>query len=53
MDAQPPSTTTKITGPVVLNAGSDATGVSTNSTALYGLAAIQDLALVGDRLPDG
>jgi hypothetical protein len=54
VDAQTtPWTTTKITGPVALNAGADATWVSTNSTALYGLAATQDLALVGDRLPDG
>ncbi|MFE2423315.1 Tat pathway signal sequence domain protein [Streptomyces hokutonensis] len=48
--ASTPWTTTKIDGPAVLNTGTDATWVSTNSTALYGLAAIEDLALVGDAL---
>ncbi|KJK33438.1 Tat pathway signal sequence domain protein [Lentzea aerocolonigenes] len=41
----------RITGPVVLNPVDEATWVSTNSTAQYGLAAIQCLALVGDRMP--
>ncbi|MGW6500383.1 exo-rhamnogalacturonan lyase family protein [Nonomuraea angiospora] len=34
-----------------LNPTDEAAWVSTNTTALYGLAAIQNLALVGDRLP--
>jgi hypothetical protein len=43
--------TTGLKGPDVLNPGPEAAWVSTNSTALYGLAAIQNLALLGDRLP--
>ncbi|NDL59588.1 Tat pathway signal sequence domain protein [Phytoactinopolyspora mesophila] len=35
-----------------LNPTDSAPWVSTNTTALYGLAAIQNLALAGDRLPD-
>ncbi|NEE03589.1 exo-rhamnogalacturonan lyase family protein [Phytoactinopolyspora halotolerans] len=35
-----------------LNPTDTAAWVSTNTTALYGLAAIQNLALAGDRLPD-
>jgi hypothetical protein len=31
--------------------GTEASWVSTNDTALYGLAAIENLALVGDRMP--
>ncbi|MDX3745546.1 Tat pathway signal sequence domain protein [Streptomyces sp. AK08-02] len=49
-DASTPWATTRITGPTVLNAGTDAPWISTNSTALYGLAAIENLALVGDTL---
>ncbi|SMD22381.1 exo-rhamnogalacturonan lyase family protein [Kibdelosporangium aridum] len=45
-----PWTSTRITGPVVLNPVDEATWVSTNATAQYGLAAIQCLALVGDRI---
>jgi hypothetical protein len=52
-DASTPWKTTKVDGPEVLNPGTDAPWVSTNSTALYGLAAIQVLALAGDRLPTG
>ena len=33
-----------------LNPADEATWISTNTTALYGLAAIQNLALVGDRI---
>lgn len=43
--------TVKVEGPAVLEPGVEATWVSTNSTAQYGLAAIQNLALIGDRLP--
>ncbi|MEU4263570.1 exo-rhamnogalacturonan lyase family protein [Streptomyces argenteolus] len=43
--------TKKIEGPTGLVEGGEAAWVSTNSTALYGLAAIQNLALVGDRMP--
>ncbi|SFL11433.1 hypothetical protein SAMN05192584_11360 [Streptomyces pini] len=32
--------------------GSGAAWVDTNTTALYGLAAIQNLALIGDLLPE-
>lgn len=31
--------------------GGEAPWVSTNDTALYGLAAIENLALLGDRMP--
>ncbi|MFC3236603.1 Tat pathway signal sequence domain protein, partial [Streptomyces nitrosporeus] len=41
----------EIDGPTALVQGGEAAWVSTNSTALYGLAAIQNLALVGDRMP--
>ena len=43
--------TKKIEGPTGLVPGSEAAWVSTNATALYGLAAIQNLALVGDKMP--
>ncbi|QOV39574.1 Tat pathway signal sequence domain protein [Streptomyces ferrugineus] len=43
--------TKKIEGPTALVPGSEASWVSTNATALYGLAAIQNLALVGDKMP--
>ncbi len=39
-----------LTGPDVLRPVGEAEGVSTNGTAQWGLAAIQCLALVGDRL---
>ncbi|MGR3933164.1 exo-rhamnogalacturonan lyase family protein [Streptomyces sp. BRA346] len=42
---------TKVTGPDVLVPGVEAPWVSTNATAQYGLAAIQNLALLGDKLP--
>jgi hypothetical protein len=43
--------TVDLTGPDVLVPGGEAAWVSSNSTAQYGLAAIQNLALVGDRMP--
>lgn len=46
-----PWTTEKLTGPVTLVPGSEANWVYTNDTALYGLAAIENLALLGDRMP--
>ncbi|MEU8892325.1 Tat pathway signal sequence domain protein [Streptomyces sp. NPDC048442] len=46
-----PWKTEKVTGPVTLVPGSEANWVYTNDTALYGLAAIENLALVGDRMP--
>ncbi|GAA2437342.1 Tat pathway signal sequence domain protein [Streptomyces macrosporus] len=47
-----PWKTERITGPMALVEGSGASWVDTNTTALYGLAAIQNLALIGDRLPE-
>ncbi len=46
-----PWKTEKLSGPATLVAGSEAAWVSTNDTALYGLAAIENLALLGDRMP--
>lgn len=46
-----PWTTEKLSGPVTLVPGSEADWVYTNDTALYGLAAIENLALLGDRMP--
>ncbi|MFG3204440.1 Tat pathway signal sequence domain protein [Streptomyces sp. NPDC048192] len=46
-----PWKTEKLTGPVTLVEGSEASWVSSNDTALYGLAAIENLALLGDRMP--
>lgn len=43
--------TKEVEGPTGLVAGREAAWVSTNTTALYGLAAIQNLAPVGDRMP--
>ncbi|NUR73825.1 MAG: Tat pathway signal sequence domain protein [Hamadaea sp.] len=43
-----PWTSTKVTS--TLNPSEAATWVSTNTTALYGLAAIQNLALIGDKI---
>ena len=48
------STATKhFAGPDVLNPIDEAAGVTTNGTAQWGLAAIMNLALVGDALPAG
>ncbi|MFE2097620.1 Tat pathway signal sequence domain protein [Streptomyces sp. NPDC059468] len=46
-----PWKTEKLTGPATLVPGSEASWVSTNDTALYGLAAIENLALLGDEMP--
>ncbi|WP_405909658.1 Tat pathway signal sequence domain protein [Streptomyces sp. NBC_00828] len=46
-----PWITEKLSGPVTLVPGSEANWVYTNDTALYGLAAIENLALLGDRMP--
>ncbi|MFT7775047.1 Tat pathway signal sequence domain protein [Roseateles sp.] len=47
-----PLKTTRITGPQVLNPVDEAAWISTNDTAQWGLAAIQNLALVGEHLKD-
>ena len=44
--------TERIAGPAVLNPVDEAPWISTNSTAQWSLAAIQCLALAGDRMPD-
>lgn len=44
--------TEKVSGPVTTVAGNEANWVHTSDTALYGLAAIENLALVGDRMQD-
>jgi YetA-like protein len=44
--------TTRIAGPLVLNAVDEAPWISTNETAQWGLAAIQNLALIGEHLTD-
>lgn len=46
-----PWKTEKLTGPVTTVPGSEASWVYTNDTALYGIAAIENLALLGDRMP--
>lgn len=46
-----PWKTEALSGPVALVAGSEAAWVATNDTALYGLAAIENLALLGDKMP--
>ncbi|RPK33813.1 hypothetical protein EES39_36695 [Streptomyces sp. ADI92-24] len=46
-----PWKTEKVSGPVTTVPGSEANWVYTNDTALYGLAAIENLALVGDHMP--
>ncbi|MBA2946291.1 exo-rhamnogalacturonan lyase family protein [Streptomyces himalayensis] len=46
-----PWKTEKVSGPVTLVPGSEANWVYTNDTALYGLAAIENLALLGDKMP--
>ncbi|MBB6052748.1 Tat pathway signal sequence domain protein [Armatimonas rosea] len=42
---------TKITGPAVLNPVEEGFGLSTNASSQWGLAAIQNLALIGEFLP--
>ncbi|MEV0092857.1 Tat pathway signal sequence domain protein [Streptomyces sp. NPDC050738] len=46
-----PWVTEKLSGPVTLVPGSEANWVYTNDTSLYGLAAIENLALLGDKMP--
>jgi hypothetical protein len=46
-----PWRTVRVEGPAVLKPVDEASFVSTNASAQYGLAAIQCLALVGDHLP--
>ncbi|CAL9319249.1 Tat pathway signal sequence domain protein [Streptomyces sp. SudanB182_2057] len=46
-----PWKTEKLTGPAALVESDEAAWVSTNDTALYGLAAIENLALLGHRMP--
>lgn len=47
-----PLQTTRVAGPLVLNPVDEAAWISTNDTAQWGLAAIQNLALVGEHLKD-
>ena len=44
--------TTRISGPAVLNPVIEAPWISTNDAAQWSLAAIQNLALIGQHLPD-
>jgi hypothetical protein len=46
-----PFRTVRVTGPDALNPVDEVPWVSTNETAQWGLAAIQNLALIGDALP--
>ncbi|MFI1355676.1 Tat pathway signal sequence domain protein [Streptomyces sp. NPDC020898] len=46
-----PWKTEPVSGPVALVPGSEATWIATNDTALYGLAAIENLALLGHKMP--
>ncbi|WP_330292312.1 exo-rhamnogalacturonan lyase family protein [Streptomyces sp. NBC_00576] len=46
-----PWKTEPVSGPVTLVPGSEANWVYTNDTALYGLAAIENLALLGHKMP--
>jgi hypothetical protein len=43
--------TNRVEGPDVLNPVDEATWVSTNDSAQWGLAAIECLALIGDQMP--
>ena len=47
----PPFASSRIVGPAVLNPVNEVPWVTTNDSAQWGLAAIQNLALVGDALP--
>jgi hypothetical protein len=51
MARRPTLETKRVEGPAVLNPVDEAAWVSTNSTAQWGLAAIQNLALVPEALP--
>jgi hypothetical protein len=44
-------TTRRIAGPAVLNPVEEGFGMSTNAASQWGLAAIQNLALIGEHLP--
>jgi hypothetical protein len=46
-----PFRASRVAGPAVLNPVDEVAWVSTNETAQWGLAAIQNLALIGDQLP--
>ena len=46
-----PFKTVRVSGPAVLNPVDEVASVSTNDTAQWGLAAIQNLALIADALP--
>jgi hypothetical protein len=41
----------RISGPAVLNPADEGFGLSTNASSQWGLTAIENLALIGDRLP--
>jgi hypothetical protein len=47
----PPFVARKVDGPATLNPITEVPWVTTNDTAQWGLAAIQNLALIGDALP--
>ena len=47
----PPFAPKRVAGPAVLNPVNEVPWVTTNETAQWGLAAIQNLALIGDALP--
>jgi hypothetical protein len=47
----PPFVARKVDGPATLNPVTEVPWVTTNDTAQWGLAAIQNLALIGDALP--
>jgi YetA-like protein len=51
-DSNKPLRTTRIAGPLALNPVDEAAWISTNDTAQWGLAAIQNLALIGEHLTD-
>ena len=51
-DSNKPLKTTRVSGPLALNPVDEAPWISTNDTAQWGLAAIQNLALIGDQLTD-
>lgn len=51
-DSNKPLKTTRVAGPLALNPVDEAPWISTNDTAQWGLAAIQNLALIGEHLTD-
>ncbi len=48
---KPELKSTRVSGPAVLNPVDESFALNTNATSQWGLAAIQMLALVGDRMP--